>query len=204
MFRVRAARTGLARAAAHRSSLLGRSEQIRPIAAVAMRGGAGVVGLLTAYVSFQVWQRLEWNQRRRIAARLKSPAKELSNFKTGPLWLQRHEKHAFISDLCNSDPGGPLLITGPRGTGKSMILRKAFSGRELAWLRRSCSRSYRDLNDFRPGRRISQPPVNSCHDRRRPHSQPYHSMRIPPAVSFARKCGDKRPNYGYLLSMQSQ
>ena len=39
---------------------------MRPIAAVAMRGGAGVVGLLTAYVSFQVWQRLEWNQRRRI------------------------------------------------------------------------------------------------------------------------------------------
>ena len=101
----------------------------RLIAAVAMRGGAGVVGLLTAYVSFQVWQRLEWNQQRRIAARMKAPAKELASFKTGPLWLQRHEKHAFISDLCNSDPGGPLLVTGPRGSGKSMVLRKAFAGR---------------------------------------------------------------------------
>lgn len=82
-----------ARCVARRSAtaLYYRKAHVRSIAAVAMRGGAGVVGLLTAYVSFQVWQRLEVNQKRRIAARLKAPAKELLGFGTGPLWLQRHE-----------------------------------------------------------------------------------------------------------------
>jgi hypothetical protein len=105
------------------------NEHRRHIAAVAMRGGAGVVALLTAYVVFTVWQRLELNQKRRISERMKSVAPELSNFKTGPLWLQRPEKNTFLTDLCSSDPAGPLLVTGPSGCGKSMLLRKALNGR---------------------------------------------------------------------------
>jgi hypothetical protein len=101
----------------------------RGVAALAMRGGAGVVGAVAAYVLYQVAARAEWNQRRRIRATILTPQPDLAVFHPGPLFLARPEKHAFITDLFNSDPAGPIVVTGPQGSGKTMVLKRALAGR---------------------------------------------------------------------------
>jgi hypothetical protein len=72
---------------------------------------------------------MEWNQRRRIRAVLSRPPKELSEFKPGPLFLMRAGKVSFLRDHIDGDPSGPLVVTGPAGAGKTMLLRRALADR---------------------------------------------------------------------------
>jgi hypothetical protein len=104
----------------------------RTVVGLAMRGGAGVVAALSAYVLFQVWQRLDANQKKRIAKTILRPQRELTDFRPGALFLARPEKNAFIGELFGSDPGGPIVITGPQGSGKTMIVKRALSNRSQA------------------------------------------------------------------------
>lgn len=84
---------------------------------------------MSAYIGYQVLQRMDFNQKRSIRATLLEPQRELAAFKPGPLFLARGEKHAFLVDLFNSDPGGPVCVTGPRGSGKTMVVKRALAGR---------------------------------------------------------------------------
>lgn len=101
----------------------------RHITAFAFRGGATVIGALSVYVLLQVWQRLDMNQKRRMRKAILTPQKELQSFRPGPLFLSRPGKHAFITEVFSSDPGGPIVITGPQGCGKTMIVKRAIAGR---------------------------------------------------------------------------
>lgn len=101
----------------------------RPITAIAIRGGASVVGGLLAFVLFQAGQRMDWNQRRRIRNVLATAPRDLGSFRPGPLFLQRSNKVSFVREQIDSDPAGPIVITGPQGSGKTMILKRALAGR---------------------------------------------------------------------------
>lgn len=101
----------------------------RSITAIAMRGGAGVIGALSAYVLFQVGQRIDPMQRRRIRKTLHGPQTELKVFRAGALFLQRPEKINFIGEIFNSDPSGPIVVTGPQGSGKTMLIKKCLTSR---------------------------------------------------------------------------
>jgi hypothetical protein len=101
----------------------------RPIAAVAMRGGAGVVGGLLAFVLFQSFQRTDFMQKRRIRKVFRSLPAPLLSFRTGPLFLQRAGKTSFTREITDADPSGPIVITGPAGAGKTLILKAALCNR---------------------------------------------------------------------------
>jgi hypothetical protein len=81
------------------------------------------------YILTQAVRRTEWNQRRRIVSRLRKPPQALEEFRPGPLFLPRAGKVSFLLDHLNSDPSGPLVITGPTGAGKTMLLKRALCDR---------------------------------------------------------------------------
>lgn len=85
-------------------------------------GIAGYIGLL-------FFKSSEMNQRRVIARRIRQPQPELRTFKPGPLFLSREEKIEVITDLFGSDPSGPIVITGPQGSGKTKILKQCLAKR---------------------------------------------------------------------------
>jgi hypothetical protein len=94
-----------------------------------MRGGATVAGALSAYVLFQVFKRLESVQKWRIRRTLLEPERDLKAFRAGSLFLQRPEKVTFVSEVFNSDPSGPIVLTGPQGSGKTMIVKRCLANR---------------------------------------------------------------------------
>lgn len=96
---------------------------------LALRGGGFVIGAVVSYVLFEVGQRVRPMQKRRIRNNLVASHPELKSFKPGPLWLPRPNKRDFLLDQFNSDPGGPLCVTGPAGSGKSSLIKEALSGR---------------------------------------------------------------------------
>lgn len=103
----------------------------------AFRGGAVFVVALAAYVAVEVMRRLPYFQKMRIRQRIELPeirkmqltAKELELDETRELWLQRPLKEVFLRSVFDSDPSGPLLLTGPDGSGKSGLLRQVLTNR---------------------------------------------------------------------------
>lgn len=118
---------------------LDRISGTRGVFAFAARGGAVVLIGLAAYVGVQVWLRTEWRQKRSIRRRLCA----VEDIGLGPgstrpgdgstLWLDRPERLAFLQSCIEGTPSGPLVVTGPEGSGKSSLLRQAIANRPLCW-----------------------------------------------------------------------
>jgi hypothetical protein len=94
------------------------------------KGGAGVAAALgLAYVAFEAVQRFDAFQMRSIRRAIYKPQPELQSFLPGRLFLQRPDKLSFLAEVFGSDPSGPILLTGPAGSGKSAALKQVLRAR---------------------------------------------------------------------------
>ena len=121
-------RARLARCAAERLRFA--SHQSRDFVSMIAKGGAGVAAALgLAYVAIEAVQRFDAFQLRSIRRAIYKPQPELRSFLPGRLFLQRPDKLSFLAEVFGSDPSGPILLTGPAGSGKSAALKQVLRAR---------------------------------------------------------------------------
>jgi trimeric autotransporter adhesin len=102
----------------------------RGFVAMIARGGAGVVAALgIVYIAYEAAIRLEMTQMRSIRKTIYKPQAELMSFNPGSLFLPRPDKTAFLAEVFSADPSGPILITGPQGSGKTAAIKQVLKGR---------------------------------------------------------------------------
>lgn len=100
------------------------------ITLIFLRGGAAIVSVFFAYIGFQVFNRLPFRQRGYIRKNLrKAVAFEGALTEQEQLWLQRPNKVDFLVSHLQGIPNGPLVVTGPEGSGKTGLLRQVLSRR---------------------------------------------------------------------------
>lgn len=113
-----------------RTSLLLTHQPSRGFVAMIARGGAGVVAALgIVYIAYEAAIRLEMTQMRSIRKAIYKPQAELMSFNPGSLFLPRPDKTAFLAEVFSADPSGPILITGPQGSGKTAAIKQVLKGR---------------------------------------------------------------------------